>query len=56
MNIGDNLQLSDIKLPEGLDIPALAQGPEHDSIVVSVIGKQITDVSEEEGEGEGTEA
>ena len=56
MNIGDNLQLSDLKLPEGLDIPALAQGPEHDTIVVSMIGKQITDASEEEGEGEGTEA
>ncbi len=30
------LHLSDIKLPEGVEIPILAQGPEHDQGIVSI--------------------
>jgi large subunit ribosomal protein L25 len=52
LNIGDNLLLSDLKLPEGLELPALAHGPEYDVPVVSVIGKP-SEMEEEEGEGEG---
>lgn len=34
--VGDTLHLSDIKLPEGVEIPFLQQGPDHDLPVVSV--------------------
>ncbi len=30
------LHLSDIKLPEGVELPELAQGPEHDHAIVSI--------------------
>jgi len=53
MNVGDNLLLSDLKLPEGVEVPALAQGPEHDVVVVAMLGKQRTDLPEEEEGGEG---
>ena len=36
MEIGDNVHLSELSLPEGVEIPALAQGEEQDLIVVSV--------------------
>ncbi len=36
MEIGDNVHLSELVLPEGVEIPALAQGEEQDIIVVSV--------------------
>ena len=49
------LSMSDIKLPEGVEIPALAQGPEADRPIVSIhIIKEI--VIEEEEELEGVEA
>ena len=37
---GDSLHLSDIKLPEGVEIPALAQGPDHDLPVASIHAKK----------------
>ncbi|MCI0506715.1 MAG: 50S ribosomal protein L25/general stress protein Ctc [Gammaproteobacteria bacterium] len=36
MKVGESLHLSDIKLPQGVEIPALAQGPDHDLPVVSI--------------------
>ncbi|WP_455208333.1 50S ribosomal protein L25/general stress protein Ctc [Kaarinaea lacus] len=36
LNAGESLHLSNIKLPEGVEIPALAQGPDHDLPVVSI--------------------
>jgi large subunit ribosomal protein L25 len=43
------LSLSDIKLPEGVSIPALAQGPEADRPIVSIhVIKEV--VIEEEDE------
>jgi large subunit ribosomal protein L25 len=36
MEIGQVVHLSDLKLPEGVDIPGLRLGPEHDLPVVSV--------------------
>jgi large subunit ribosomal protein L25 len=51
------LHLSDIKLPEGVQIPELAQGPEHDQAIVSIhvikaapIEDEIEDEAAEEGE------
>ncbi len=36
MAIGDNVHLSELKLPAGVEIPALAQGEEQDTLVVSL--------------------
>ena len=50
------LMMSDIKLPEGVTIPALAQGPEQDHPIVSIhIIKEIV-IEEEEELEEGVEA
>ncbi|MCG5499919.1 50S ribosomal protein L25/general stress protein Ctc [Ectothiorhodospira lacustris] len=55
LNVGDSLHLSQIRLPEGVSIVALAQGPDHDLSVVSVLktrGGSAAEESEAEGEGE----
>jgi large subunit ribosomal protein L25 len=36
MELGDALHLSHVKLPQGVEIPALAQGPDHDLPVISI--------------------
>ena len=51
MNIGDSIHLSQIPLPAGVEIPALAHGPEHDQPVVSIQMSRVTEIEEvEEGE------
>ena len=51
MNIGDSIHLSQIPLPEGVEIPALAHGPEHDQPVVSIQMSRVTEIEEvDEGE------
>ncbi|MDX1812140.1 MAG: 50S ribosomal protein L25/general stress protein Ctc [Gammaproteobacteria bacterium] len=40
LNTGESLHLSDIKLPAGVEIPALAQGPDHDLPVASIHAKK----------------
>lgn len=52
MNIGDSIHLSQIVLPEGVEIPALAHGPEHDQPVVSIQMSRVTEVEEEPEEEE----
>jgi large subunit ribosomal protein L25 len=50
MEIGDSVHLSELKLPEGVEIPALAQS---DALVVSLhSGHTGMDEAEAEGEGE----
>ncbi len=49
MEIGDSLHLSDLVLPEGVEVPALAQGEEQNLIVAALHSVQI---SEEEDEDE----
>lgn len=39
VEIGQILHLSNLSLPEGLELPALAQGADHDLAVVSVTGR-----------------
>ena len=59
LELDEMLHLSDIKLPEGVEIPQLAQGPEHDQAVVSihVIKAAPVEVEDEEEAGEeGAEA
>ncbi|MDJ0700826.1 MAG: 50S ribosomal protein L25/general stress protein Ctc [Woeseiaceae bacterium] len=52
LELDQMLKLSDIELPEGVTIPALAQGEEFDSPVVSihVIKEVVIEPEEEEGE------
>ena len=59
MDIGDSVSLSEINLPEGVEISMLVQGEERDQAVVSVtetremiIEEEIEEVDLEEGEGE----
>ena len=45
------LHLSDLTLPEGVEIPELAQGPEHDHPIVSIHVIKAAPVEEDEVEG-----
>jgi len=61
LELNEMLHISDIKLPDGVEIPELAQGPENDRPIVSIQFIKITPVDEEveeveEVEGEGEEA
>jgi large subunit ribosomal protein L25 len=59
LELNQMLHLSDIKLPDGVEIPELAQGPEHDQAIVSIhVIKAAPEPSEEdlEAAGEGEEA
>jgi large subunit ribosomal protein L25 len=47
VDIGQAVHLSELKLPEGIEIPSLALGPDHDFPVVSIHGKLGTELSEE---------
>ena len=53
MNIGDSIHLSQIPLPEGVEIPALAHGPEHDQPVVSIQMSRVTEIEEVPEDEEG---
>ena len=51
LKLNEMLHLSDIKVPEGVEIPELAQGPEHDHAIVSIqLIKVVEEVDEAEGE------
>jgi large subunit ribosomal protein L25 len=54
MHVGDIIHLSDLKLPEGVEIVALKQGEEHDTAVVTMHVRKV--VSEEEIEETAPEA
>lgn len=47
MEVDDMLYLSDLKLPEGVAIPELAQGPEHDHAIVAIHVIKAAPVEEE---------
>ena len=61
MDIGDSVLLSEINLPEGVEIPILGQGEERDQAVVSLTETREIIIEEEieevdlEGEEEGEE-
>lgn len=40
LDVGDSLHLSDLKLPDGVEIPALALGADHDTSVVAVTARR----------------
>ncbi|MCC5794633.1 MAG: 50S ribosomal protein L25/general stress protein Ctc [Chromatiales bacterium] len=53
MELDQTLHLSDITLPEGVEIPELAQGTDHDLAVISLhLPRVQKEESEETGEGE----
>ncbi len=59
LDLGDSIHLSGLKLPEGVVIPELQHGPDHDLLVVSVQaprGSQSDEESEEGGEEAGGDA
>jgi large subunit ribosomal protein L25 len=46
MNVGDSIMLSDIPLPQGVTIPALTSGSEHDVAIANAIHVKETQGSE----------
>lgn len=50
MELNDMLHISDIPLPEGVEIPELAQGPEHDHVIVNVqlVRQEVIEEDEDE--------
>lgn len=59
LELDEMLHLSDLTVPEGVEIPELAQGPEHDQAIVSISVIKVVeieeDVDEEAVEGEAAE-
>jgi large subunit ribosomal protein L25 len=55
LGIGDTIHLSDLKVPAGVELVALAHGPEHDLPVVTIHHAAVTAAATEEegGEAEG---
>ena len=49
LDVGDSVHLSELKLPEGVRIPELELGEDHDQVVVSITEKRVR---EDEGEDE----
>jgi large subunit ribosomal protein L25 len=56
LETGESIHLSDIKLPAGVEIPALAQGPDHDLPVASIHMPRGAGAEEEAEGGEESEA
>lgn len=55
LELGHSLHLSDIQLPEGVEIPLLAQGEDHDTQVVSIQVNRVSSVDDEAESEEGGE-
>ena len=50
LEIGDSIHLSELSLPDGVEIPALALGEDHDTSVVAILASRASKEDEEEGE------
>lgn len=55
LELDDMLHLSDINLPEGVEIPELAQGPEHDHPIVSIHLMKMAEIEEDDADAEADE-
>ena len=59
LHLGESIHLSEIKMPEGVEIVALTHGEDHDSSVISVVKTRAEEVISDEApagaEGEGAE-
>jgi large subunit ribosomal protein L25 len=51
LSVGDTIHMSDLKLPDGVEIPELKLGKEHDHAVVTA--REVVEEVEEPAEGEG---
>ena len=56
LRLDESLHLSDIKLPEGVKIPELEQGPDHDQIVVSIQQIKVAPIEDQEADEDADEA
>lgn len=57
LGVGDNIHLSDLKLPEGVSLVELTKGEDHDQVVVTVSAKKTeADDDAEDGEAAAEEA
>ncbi len=56
LEIGDSIHMSGLTLPEGLSVPVLEQGSDHDHVVVSVHAPKRIEEEIEAVAGEGEEA
>jgi len=56
LDVGESLHLSDIKLPKGVEVPALAQSDDHNLPIVSIHKKKGGDATEAEGEASSDES
>lgn len=54
LGVGDNIHLSDLKLPEGVSLVELTKGEDHDQVVVTVSAKKTE--ADEDGEAAAEEA
>jgi len=54
MEIGDSIHLSELKLPDGVEIPAVALGEDYDTSVITILASRAAK-EEEEGEVEAGE-
>lgn len=52
LELNDMLHMSDIPLPPGVELPELAQGPEHDHPIVSIQIMRMAPVEDEESDEE----
>ena len=50
VDVGQSVHLSELKIPEGVEIVALLQGPEHDLPVAAIQPGRIAEPTEEAGE------
>ncbi|MCB1694343.1 MAG: 50S ribosomal protein L25/general stress protein Ctc [Pseudomonadales bacterium] len=48
LDVGDAIHMSEIKLAEGLDIPELHLGEDHDQVVVSIHERHVASAEDEE--------
>ena len=55
MEVGDVLTLTQLKLPEGVEIVALTHGDDYDAPVVTILGKPLGGLGEDEFDGSATE-
>jgi len=55
LEIGDSIHLSELSLPKGVEIPALALGEDHDSAVVTILASRASKSDEGEEGGEAIE-
>ena len=55
LDLGDSIHLSEISLPEGVTIPELELGADHDQVVVSIIATRAAKEEEADAPAEGGE-